>query len=152
MKLINRFSYLFLLIVIALSACKEDNYADWKILNENKYAAEVVAKADYTQTESGLCYKIIHKGEILKRPNKNSYVVVEYEGKLATGKVFDSGTYEGYLSNTVTGWQEALTLINVGGSMAFFLPYDLGYGSTANGKVPAYSMMYFSVKLLDAQY
>jgi FKBP-type peptidyl-prolyl cis-trans isomerase len=153
MKLLTKFTFLFFIIAIAFSSCTEESYADWKILNDNRYSAELdsLSIKSYTKTESGLCYKIIHKGEILQRPNLNSYIKVRYTGRLITNKVFDSGTYEGYLSGTVAGWREALTLINVGGSMVFFLPADLGYGSTASGKVPPYSMMYFTVELLDTQ-
>ncbi len=152
MKQLTKFSFLFLIIAIAFSACKEEDYADWKILNDNKYAAELAA-TNYTKLESsGLCYLIIHQGEIKKRPNVNSYVRVRYTGKLITGKVFDSGTYEGYLSKTVAGWREAIALLNVGGSMEMFFPYSLGYDSNANGAVPPYSMLYFTVELLDAQY
>lgn len=151
MKQLTKITFLILLVSILFSACKEDNYADWKILNDNKYAAEIAAKPDYTKTESGLCYKIIHKGEIMKRPNSNSYVEVRYTGRLINNQIFDSGTYKGYLSGTVAGWRQALTLLNVGGNMEFFIPASLGYGSTANGKVPPYSMMYFTVYLDDAQ-
>lgn len=153
MKLLTKFSFLILIITIAFSACKEDDYADWKILNDNRYAAELdsLSIKNYTKSESGLCYSIIHQGEIPKRPNVNSYVEVEYTGRLITGKIFDSGTYEGYLSGTVAGWREAITMLNVGGSMKMFFLYDLGYNSTAKGAVPPYSMMYFTVVLKNAQ-
>ncbi len=151
MKQLTKITFLFFMIAFAFSACTEEDYADWKILNDNKYAAEVAAKTDYKKTESGLCYSIIHQGEIQKRPNIESYVRVKYTGKLITGKIFDSGIYEGYLANTVAGWKEAIALLNVGGSMKMFFPYDLGYNSSANGAVPPYSMLFFEVDLLGAQ-
>jgi FKBP-type peptidyl-prolyl cis-trans isomerase len=157
MKQLTKITFLFFIIAIAFSACKEEDYADWKILNDNRYAAEL-ATTDFTKTESGLCYSIIHQGEIQKKPNVNSYVKVRYigelmpsNGELVTRKIFDSGIYEGYLANTVAGWREAIALLNVGGSMKMFFPYSLGYNSSANGAVPPYSMLFFEVELLDAQ-
>lgn len=146
----TKFTFLFFLISLVFSSCKEDKYADWKILNENKYTAEL-ASTDYTKTESGLCYKIIYAGQ-MKQPNVNSYVSVKYSGWLITGKVFDSGTYSGRLSGVVAGWQEAIVKLKVGGSMEMFFPYSLGYGTEGSGSIPPYSMLYFTVELLEAQY
>lgn len=150
MKRFTKLSLLFFAAILVFTSCDEETYADWKILNELKYAEEVAAKTDYTKTASGLCYNIIYPGQI-KQANINSYVTVKYTGKLITGKIFDSGTYSGYLSGTVYGWQEAITKLKVGGSMDFFFPTDLGYGKNKSGKVPPYSMLYFTVELLDAQ-
>lgn len=142
---------LFLFLTILLfTACDEDKYADWKVLNDNAYAAELDT-TDYTKSESGLCYKIIDPGQ-MKQPNVNSYVKVNYIGTLITGEVFDEGIYEGYLSSAVVGWQEAIIKLKKGGSMKIFFPYSLGYGTTASGVIPPYSMLYFTVELLDAQY
>lgn len=142
----------FLLLLIVFSSCKDDKWADWKILNDQKYEAEKVAKqSEYKFTDSGLYYKIIYPGN-MKQPNSNSYVEVRYTGKLITGKVFESNTYKGSLSGTVKGWQEAISMLKVGGSMEMFFPYTLGYNSTDKGTIPPYSMLYFTVELLDAQY
>ncbi len=155
MKQLTKFSFLFLIIAIAFSACKEENYADWKILNDNKYTAEVAAKTDYTKTESGLCYKILYPGDG-KRANIDSYVTVNYTLKLMNDKVIQTGTYTGTLlassyGGTIPAWQEAIPLLKVKGVMDMFFSYDLGYGSTGSGSIPPYSMLYYSVELVDAQ-
>jgi len=145
---------LVFLVPVALFSCKEDPYAEWKILNENKYAEELVRisnDSSYKVSSSGLCYKIIYPGN-MKKPNKNSYVVVEYSGTLITGEVFDSGTYKYYLSSAVAGWQEAITKIRVGGRMKIFFPHTLGYGEDGSGTIPPYSMLYFDIELLEASY
>lgn len=135
--------------ILFFTSCDEEKYADWKVLNDKAYA-DSLNTTDFTKSGSGLCYKIIYPGD-MKRPNLTSRITVKYEGKLITGKVFDSGTETFYLSSTVLGWQEALTKIKVGGSMEIFFPYDLGYGSTDKGTIPPYSMLYFTIELLDAQ-
>jgi FKBP-type peptidyl-prolyl cis-trans isomerase len=143
-------SFFLFFAILFFTACDEDKYADWKILNDNAYAARLDT-TDFIKSESGLCYNIIDLGN-MKRPNVNSKIKVKYVGRLITGEIFDQGTAEFYLSNTVKGWQEAITKIKVGGSMEMFFPYSLGYGTTASGVIPPYSMLYFKVELLDAQY
>jgi FKBP-type peptidyl-prolyl cis-trans isomerase len=155
MKQLTKITFLFFIIAIAFSACTEENYADWKILNDNRYATEL-ATTDFTKSESGLCYKIIYPGE-MKRANIDSYVTVKYTLKLITGKIIETGTFTGtlissnYGSGTIAAWKEAIPLLKVGAVMDMFFSYDLGYGSTASGAVPPYSMLYYSVELLDAQ-
>lgn len=151
MKQFTKLSMLIFASILFFSSCKEEAYADWKVLNELKYAEEVATKTNYTLTESGLCYNIIHQGETPKQVNPSSIVKVKFTGKLITGKVFDSGTYSGYLYGTVAGWQEAIVKLKVGGTMDFILPPSLGYGKEKTGSIPAYSMLYFSIELLDAQ-
>lgn len=158
MKQLTKITFLFLLIAIAFSACTEENYADWKILNDNRYATELdsLSIKNYTKTESGLCYKIIYPGE-MKRANIDSYVTVKYTLKLMNKKILQTGTFTGtlvsssYGSGTIAAWQEAIPLLKVGGVMDMFFSYDLGYGSTGNGSVPPYSMLYYTVELVDAQ-
>ncbi len=151
MKQLTKFTLLLFLITLTVSSCTEDKYADWKILNDKAYEA-TLDTTDFIKSESGLCYKIIHAGENPKRPNVNSYVSVRYTGKLITGKVFDSGIYSGRLSGVVSGWQEAIVKLKVGGSMEMFFPYSLGYGTEGSGTIPPYSMLHFTVELLEAQY
>lgn len=150
MKHIALKTVLVFTVIVALFSCKEDPYAEWKILNDNHYANELDT-TKYTKTSSGLCYTILYPGN-MKQPNKDSYVVVKYTGKLITGEVFDSGTYKSYLSYAVAGWQEAITKLKVGGRMKMFMPYSLGYGKDGSGTIPPYSMLYFDVELVEAQY
>jgi len=150
MKRFTKLSLLFFAAILVFTSCDEETYADWKILNEKKYTEDVLAKTDFTVSETGLCYKIIHKGETPKKVNITSKVRVQYTGKLITGAVFDSGTEYFYVSQTVAGWQEALTKLNVGGNIEFFFPQSLGYGESEKGSIPPYSTLYFTVTVLEA--
>jgi FKBP-type peptidyl-prolyl cis-trans isomerase len=160
MKLNSFLPIALIAILFVFSSCDEEKYADWKILNDNKTADEMAAKKsdnNYVITQSGLCYRILYPGN-MKQATINSYVKVQYTGTLITGKVFDSGTFYGSLvsssttSGTIKAWQEAIPKLKVGGKMEMIVPYDLGYGSSASGVIPAYSLLYFTVELLDAQY
>jgi FKBP-type peptidyl-prolyl cis-trans isomerase len=49
----------------------------------------------------------------------------------------------------VKAWQEAIPKLKVGGVMEMFFPYTLGYNSSDQGTIPPYSMLYYTVELLD---
>ncbi len=150
MKRFTKLSLLFFAVLLVFTSCDEEKYADWKVMNEIKYANDVATKTGYTLSESGLCYKIIHQGETPKKVNITSRVYVRYTGKLITGEVFDSKTESYYLSERILAWQEALTKLNVGGKIDFFLPSSLGYGENKSGLIPPYSTLYYSVEVLNA--
>src|SRR3990167_5203338 len=71
------------------------------------------AKPDIVSTDSGLQYKVLKAGSGPK-PTDKDVVIVNYEGKLLDGKVFDSSYKRGKpiaipLDGVIKGWQEALT-------------------------------------------
>jgi FKBP-type peptidyl-prolyl cis-trans isomerase FklB len=49
----------------------------------------------------------------------------------------------------IKGWTEALTLMSVGSKWEVYVPQELGYGSRAAGKIPAYSTLIFTVELIE---
>ena len=138
-----------LLLVIALSSCEEDKYADWKLLNESWLETH---KSDpgFTQTESGLCYKVIHQG-YMRKPNSGSNIVVKYSGTLIDGTEFDSNDeYSTNLSGMIDGWIEGIVKMNVGGRYVFYIPASLGYDADGSGDIPPYSTLVFDVTLIDS--
>lgn len=154
MKKIQYFSYLTIFAIIFLSfvSCKdEDKYIDWKILNE-KWLETHKNDPGFIQTESGLCYKVIHQGA-MRKPNSSSWVVVNYSGKLIDGSEFDSGQFDSYLSYAIQGWQEAIVKMNGGGKYILYIPADLGYGEDGSGDdIPPHSTLKFEVELVDSFY
>jgi len=143
-------TFLFLIII---SACKENEYMNWKILNSNWYS---IHKSDsgFITTPSGLCYKVIHQG-VQRYPNLNSVVIVSYKGTLIDGSIFDSTatgtTTSMYLSGAIKGWQEGLPKMQSGGNYIFYIPYKLGYDTTStNSAIPPYSVLKFNVHLIDS--
>ncbi len=143
----------FLLLII-LSACKEDKWMDWKILNDQWYAKHK-NDSGFVTTSSGLCYKVIHQG-YQRRPNINSVAFVKYKGSLIDGSVFevaDTTTAAVSLSTAIPGWQEGIPKMNGGGSYDFYIPSKLGYGTAStNLLIPPYSVLIFHVDLIDSQY
>jgi len=136
-----------------MSACQENMYMDWKLLNDNWYS---VHKSDsgFITTPSGLCYKVIHQG-VQRFPNVNSVVLVSYKGTLIDGSVFDStatgATTQISLSSAIQGWKEGITKMQNGGNYIFYIPSKLGYDTTStNAAIPPHSVLKFNVHLIDS--
>ena len=107
-----------------------------------------------TRHSSGIYYQIINPGSGVT-PSINSRIFVTYTGKLLDGTIFDQQSNSSqtgfYLSQVIPGWQISLPLIQKGGQIKFIVPSSLGYGCTAQGPIPANSILYFDVTLVDVQ-
>lgn len=85
-------------------------------------------------------------------------VSVNYVGTLTDGTKFDSSydrnqPFEFQLGagQVIKGWDQGVAGMKVGGKRKLVIPPDLGYGSQANGKIPANSTLVFEVELLDVK-
>lgn len=114
------------------------------------------APKDFTETKSGLKYKILRKGKGPK-PGATTTVEVHYKGWLDDGEVFDS-SYERRkstkfpLNRVVKGWGEGLQLVGQGGMIELEIPYQLGYGESGKPPViPPKATLHFIVELLEVQ-
>ena len=136
------------LTVKVLDKSKLPAYEDFTI---QKYMA-ANSLTGFTKTASGLYYKIDAPGT--GSPiGIDSTIKAEYEGKLLSGTVFDKSAAGSpvsfFLSGVVKGWQEALPLIKEGGTIRMILPSPLGYGMEGDRGIPAFSPLYFSVKVTE---
>lgn len=114
------------------------------------------APEEFTETDSGLKYRVRRQGKGIK-PTAKSTVKVHYRGWLDGGKVFDS-SYERRepvkfpLNRVVKGWTEGLQLIGQGGMIELEIPYQLAYGESGRPPViPAKATLHFIVELLEVQ-
>lgn len=91
-------------------------------------------------------------------------VTVKYTGYLYDGTradfrgaVFDTTTtsntpYSFVLGgNVITGWNQGVPGMKVGGKRTLTIPPDLGYGSTAKSNIPANSTLIFDIELVAVQ-
>jgi peptidylprolyl isomerase/FKBP-type peptidyl-prolyl cis-trans isomerase FklB len=105
----------------------------------------------------GIQYKIVKSGlPTGKRPGKNDFVRVNYEGRLVTGEVFDSSYARGTpvefpLSRLITGWGVALQMMRPGDEWIITIPPELGYGEEGQGQIPANAVLVFKVELLGVR-
>lgn len=136
--------------------------------NKNECLAKTVASEEasmqayaashsmtYTRHSTGLYYQIVTQGSGTAVTG-SSRVSVIYTGKLLNDNIFDqsTGATSFYpVSGFITGWQIGLPLINKGGTIRLLIPSSLAYGCTeaAGGAIPANSVLYFDVQVVDVQ-
>ena len=118
------------------------------------FLKENATKEGVKTTASGLQYKITKEGEG-KQPTKDDIVVVEYEGRLIDGTVFDSSKASGSpatfpVSQVIPGWTEGIQLLKEGGEATFYIPSKLAYRDqpVPGGKIGPNSTLVFDVKLV----
>ncbi|WP_163559226.1 FKBP-type peptidyl-prolyl cis-trans isomerase [Halomonas sp. NO4] len=104
-------------------------------------------------TDSGLQYEVLESGDGAS-PEASSTVEVHYEGSLVDGTVFDSSLDRGEpitfrVNQVIEGWQEALTMMQVGDTWKLFIPAELGYGAQGQGPIGPNETLIFEVELLD---
>jgi peptidylprolyl isomerase len=85
----------------------------------------------------------------------SSTVNVQYVGELYKGgKQFDASWNDGSgqpvslpLSGVIKGWQQGIPGMKIGGRRELIIPPSLGYGATAQSKIPANSTLVFIIDL-----
>ena len=129
-----------------------------KAIAEGKVFLEANGKREgVTTTKSGLQYEVLTPGKGERSPKATDTVVCHYEGRLVSGKVFDS-SYERNqpaefgLNQVIPGWTEGLQLMSEGAKFRFYIPYLLGYGEQGAGpSIPPYSTLLFDVELISVK-
>ena len=132
-----------------------------KRMAEEKNRAEAEMEklaAGFDKTESGLRYKIIQKGSGAQA-EKGKTVSVHYQGALDNGQVFDSSykrkqpiDFQLGVGQVISGWDEGISLLQVGDKARFVIPSHLGYGANgAGGVIPPNATLVFDVELMDVK-
>jgi FKBP-type peptidyl-prolyl cis-trans isomerase len=115
-----------------------------------------VEESQLQDTESGLKYADIQFGSG-EMANNGDFVSVHYSGYLTNGKRFDSSVLRGKPFNfqigqgrVISGWEEGVQGMKVGGIRQLIIPPDLGYGERgAGGVIPPNATLIFDIQLLD---
>jgi len=131
---------------------------DEKLYGANREAGKQFlaanAKKDSVITlPSGLQYKVLKQGtgEV---PTLSDKVMVNYEGRLIDGTVFDASKNHGDKpaefrpTDVIKGWTEVLTMMPVGSKWQVFIPFELAYGSREAGQIKPYSALIFDIELV----
>jgi len=131
-----------------------------RVAEAKKQAEEAMEKlaAGFEQTESGLRYKVIQKGNG-KQAEKGKTVSVHYKGALENGQEFDSSykrkqpiDFPLGKGQVIEGWDEGIALLQVGDKARFVIPSHLGYGERgAGGVIPPGATLIFDVELVDVK-
>ena len=122
-------------------------------------------------TESGLRYVIKEEG-IGPKPDSGQIVKVNYAGRILAGDYFDSNieeiarekgifqegrsygpfTFPLETGRVIKGWDEAISLLNIGTKATLYIPSPLGYGTRSTGAIiKPNSILVFDVELLGIE-
>ena len=142
-------------LALMLAACgakkagADDLAAGQAYLAANAKAPGVITLPD------GLQYKIVHAGaDSGQKPLATDEVRVNYEGKLLSGKVFDSSFNRGVpaefeVDRLIPAWTEALQLMKPGDEWVLYVPASLAYGEQGAGDdIPPNATLVFRIQLL----
>lgn len=159
----KKYLLLLLVAVIGISSCKKSS-DDTSAADAATAAAQAITDdnaiknyltvnniTDAVKDPSGLYYEVVKPGSG-NYPTAASTVTVNYTGALLDGTVFDTGlSFQTGLSasaNIIQGWKDGIPHINLLGRIKLFIPSALGYGATAQTKIPANSVLVFTVDLI----
>ena len=141
-------------LLFSSTGCLKDNGCQDKTVQSEQAAIVAYAAANgitATAHSNGMYYQVVNAGSG-PTPTINSQISVRYTGKLLNGTLFDSQTGTPItfgLSGAIAGWQIGLPLIQKGGIFKLIIPSSFGYGCQGNGPIPANSILYFEIELVD---
>ena len=121
-----------------------------------EFLAQNAKKEGVKTTASGLQYKVIRAGKGAT-PKATDTVVTHYEGRLISGKVFDSSIKRGMpakfpVNGVIKGWTEALQLMKVGDKWQLFIPSGLAYGARGAGRdIGPNETLIFDIELIKIE-
>lgn len=116
------------------------------------WLAENAKQEGIVVTDSGLQYMVIDSGDGAT-PGSTDTVLTHYHGTFIGGEVFDSSVDRGkplefQVNRVISGWSEALQLMQEGDKWKLFVPPKLGYGDRGTGAIPGNTVLIFEVTLL----
>lgn len=132
----------------------------WKIIR--KYSLEDTIPAGYTDH---IVVEVLEEGTGSGCPMFTDSVLVNYRGCLLPstsypeGYVFDqsyTGDYNPetampsklYVGSLIDGFTTALQYMHIGDRWRVYIPYQMGYGTSATTSIPAYSTLIFDIALV----
>ena len=121
-----------------------------------KFLAENAKKEGVKTTPSGLQYKVLKEGNGAV-PTDTSTVMVNYEGRLVDGTVFDASNKYGdkpaqfRVNQVIKGWTEALKMMPVGSQWEIYIPQELAYGAQGQRGIDPMSALIFKVELVEVK-
>lgn len=144
------------------SSSTTNPYSTIDSLNQANLAAGeafLAQKAKETGVSSlggGILYKELKAGTG-DSPTQQSTVLVDYEGRLIDGRIFDSSYQRGQAASfpvggVITGWQVILKAMKPGAIWEVYLPHHMAYGEQGSGSnIPPYSTLIFKIELKKVQ-
>ena len=148
------------LALISASACLgvDNGLPDERKIEETTFASTLgVNLAASTKTPSGAYYRdiVVGTGPVV---TAGQSISIRYTGYLWTGTVFDSNltnanplVFHLGQGEVISGFDETLVGVHVGGQRQLIIPPSLGYGPYDYGPIPGNSILVFTVEVVAAQ-
>jgi len=150
-------------VIVMASCMKDQDQIDYTREREEviikEYLDSLVAKGHQVDTSYYGMYYVILKEGTGDFVQSGDSIGVTYVGYFPeNGYVFDasefwypSGLWKFRYQSTylISGFDEALSLLNKEAEGLFLIPSDMAYGSTGNGAIPPYSPLVFHIRLED---
>lgn len=156
----------YMILLLSLLACSPEQSNEQSpsnrasdmndVVDEGKNFLQANAQKDgVVVTASGLQYTVLESGSGAT-PGLTDTVVTHYHGTFIDGKVFDSSVDRGEplefpVNGVISGWTEALQLMQEGDKWQLFVPSDLAYGERGVGPIPPNTTLLFTVELIQVK-
>ncbi len=141
-----------------------------------EWLSKIEKQSGVKKTESGLLYKVVKEGDAsVMAKDPRDVVKVHYTGRTRKGKVFDTTHFserskeqqemlkkqrpdsydkdepiEFPLNRVIRGWTEGMQLVGKGGTIKLWIPAELAYGPTGQGRdIGPNEALEFEVELVD---
>lgn len=142
-----------LIAEIDLLGVKENKQAKSNAMAGKRYLSENAKKAGVKTLPSGIQYEVLTEGEG-DSPTVQDVIVMDYEGKLIDGTVFDSSKRTGKplkypLAKLIKGWQQVVPLMKRGSKFRVVIPSELAYGADAPPNIGPNQVLIFEMELHD---
>ena len=166
-----KYRIIFCLLAVSLYACSEPATQETASAQDSEAPAETSASAstntstdlpvpyviadssDFEDLGAGIKMYVIERGNGVI-PKTGSNVVINYEGRLTDGTVFDGsfdkpGLMDFNLNQLIPGWQVALTAVESGSKIQVVIPPEMGYGARGQGSIPPNATLIFDIHLVS---
>lgn len=152
------FSFAFLLVLITscIDVDTEDRTYNDEMLELDELLSSLAAQGyDIDTTALGVYYIVVEEGTG-ECPVEGDTISINYDGYFADGTLFDSsddwatdGIWEFVYGeqSLITGFTNALSVMNAGSQMQFIIPSGLAYGSYGYGSIGEYQTLVFAIEM-----
>ena len=166
MKFQKLFPILFIVALVALPSCFNDNdtsndYSEWRILNQSYYDSIEIATVDgilqyipITPVWDNSFTVLMHwhndpeENPTAITPLSTSTCHVKYTLTSIVGDTIDSSaSFTCVPNNMVTGFMAAVTNMRVNDTVTAVIPYTAGYGAYGYNTIPPYTTLIFGIRL-----
>lgn len=141
-----------------------------RVLSQNEVGALAMERGEKVMTEAakksgakkyaeGYILQTIKEGTGAKvKPGsdvKAHYVLTDSEGNMLENS-YQSAMQNGgqapafSLNGVIEGWTKAVPNMKVGGTYKLYLPYNLAYGESGNGRIKPYETLTFEMEILES--